>query len=76
MAAAKLLPDLFIQPDYAAWLREVRSVLASMHMELDAWRKNWDYDFRRQYCNGVTARDAAVNAHDFWWQRVLDESWT
>jgi hypothetical protein len=76
MAAAKLLPDLFFQPDYTTWLRDVRRVLTIMHMEMDAWQENWNYDFRKAYNAGATARDAAVHAYDFWWQHVLDESWT
>lgn len=76
MATAKLCPDLLSQPDYRTWLRDVRRFLTTMHMEMDAWQENWEYDFRKEYNTGVTARDAAVDAHDFWWQHVLDESWT
>lgn len=76
MANANARPDPFEQPDYKTWLHDVQSFLTAMDMELDAWEKNWDYDFRKEYDAGASALDAAVRAHDFWWQHVLEESWT
>jgi len=76
MAVAKQCPELFIHVDYRTWLGDVQRDLQSMHMKMDAWLKNWDYDFRKDYDAGATAHEAALHAHDFWWQHVLDESWT
>jgi hypothetical protein len=76
MAAAQIAPELFVRLDYWTWIREVESFLQSMHMEPGAWQENWDYDFRKEYDSGATAHDAALHAHDFWWQQVLAESWT
>ncbi len=76
MAAAKLLPKLSVQPDYGTWFGDVRSVLATMHIEMEAWQENWEFDFRSEYNRGSTARDAAVHAQDYWWQQLMAESWT
>lgn len=76
MAAVRQIPDLAIRPDYSTWLDEVRATLASMHMEMEAWRNNWAYDFRKDYDAGVSARDAAMHARRFWWQELMAESWT
>ncbi|PYX91182.1 MAG: hypothetical protein DMG71_20800 [Acidobacteria bacterium] len=76
MAVAKQCPELFIQVDYRTWLGEVQKDLQTMHMEMNGWRKNWEYDFRKEYDAHATPHDAAIHAHDFWWQHVLDESWT
>jgi len=76
MAALRQIPVLEFRPDYTTWLSEVRATLASMNMEMDAWRKNWAYDFRRDYDAGVSAYDAAMHAHTFWWQELMAESWT
>ena len=76
MAALRQLPDLAVRPEYTSWLNEVRATLASEHMELDAWEKNWAYDFRRDYDAGVSAHDAAVLAETYWWQELMAESWT
>ena len=76
MAAAKVCPDLYVHQDYKSWLHDVKSDLSTMDMEIGDWQDNWKYDFRREYNAGVAAHDAAIHAHDFWWQHVLDESWT
>lgn len=76
MATAKLAPELFVELDYWTWIREVNSLLHTMHMEMGACQENWEYDFRKEYDSGETARDAAIHAHDFWWQHMLAESWT
>ncbi len=77
MAAAKQMPESLVSVDYRTWLDDVRIILqTTMHMEMAAWLKNWDYDFRKQYDAGVTPQEAALRAHDFWWQQLLAESWT
>jgi len=76
MAALEQIPDLAVRPDYITWLHEVGAALASVQMELDAWRENWPYDFRKDYEAGVSAHDAAMHAQDFWWQELMAESWT
>ncbi len=74
MAAARVLPD--IQTDYATWSHDIDLVLSSMDMERGAWQANWPYNFHRDFNLGVTPRDAALHACDFWWQHVYDESWS
>lgn len=76
MTAAKLIPNLAVVPDFGTWLVEVRTVLAAMQMEMTNWQDNWDFDFRKEYDRGSSARDAALRAHDFWWRQLLAESWT
>ncbi len=77
MAAAKQLPELQSPSDYRRWLHDVRIILESeMHMDMARWSKNWNYDFRKEFEAGATPPDAALHAHDFWWQQLLAESWT
>lgn len=76
MAAAKLLPELNVQADYSTWLEEVRSVLETMDILMDAWQRSWEFDFQKEYDRGSTPRMAAVHAHDYWWRQLLAESWT
>lgn len=76
MAVARQIPDFIHRPGYNAWLEHVRADLGSMHTDLEAWRKQWKFDFRREYEAGVPPHEAALRAHDFWWQRLLSESWT
>ena len=68
--------DVYILPEYETWLGAVRNVLAAMRMEPSVWQENWEFDFRKEYARGVPARDAALHAHDYWWQQLLAESWT
>jgi hypothetical protein len=76
MGAAKPLPELRVQTDYKAWVTDVQVALASMNMDMDAWQQNWEFDFRKEYECDCEPGDAALHAHDFWWQQVLAESWT
>ena len=76
MATARILPDVHIQSSYETWLGDVCEILATMDMKLDAWQENWEFDFRQEYDAGSTPHDAALRAHDFWWQQLLAESWT
>lgn len=76
MTVAKLIPNLAVLPDYGTWLVEVRTVLAAMQMEMANCQDNWEFDFRKEYDRGSSARDAALRAHDFWWRQLLAESWT
>jgi hypothetical protein len=84
MATTTLAPELPVQtefrtdhrPDYKDWLLDVRGALMTMNIKMDTWQRNWEYDFRDEYASYATADDAAVHAHDFWWQQLLAESWT
>jgi hypothetical protein len=76
MATATAIPDLSVRVDYETWLSEVRTILADRHMEMDAWQEDWRFDFAGEYARGSVASDAATHASDFWWQRLLAESWT
>jgi hypothetical protein len=76
MAVAELLPELSVQLDYWTWMNEVKNLLGGMHTEMGPWLENWDFDFRAEYDAGATPDDAAMRAHDYWWQQVLAESWT
>ncbi len=76
MATAELSPELLIEPDYEVWLDDVRLALATMNMDMEIWQQNWPFDFENEYDAGMIPADAADHAHDFWWQRVLDECWT
>jgi len=74
MATATLLRESHIQQDHTAWLGEVRIALVTLGMKMDACQENWEFDFRKEYESGSTPFDAAVHAHDFWWQQLLAES--
>ena len=76
MSAVKNWGMLTTQPDYEEWLEDVRAELAAMDMEMEAWRKNWAFDFWNEYDAGKSAHDAALCAHDFWWEQLMAESWT
>ena len=76
MATAEVLSHVHVQTDYRTWLGEVRTELITFGMKMDACQKNWEFDFQKEYENGAAPLDAAVHAHDFWWQHVLAESWT
>jgi len=78
MAAAKICPELYTipRPDFQTWLREVRNILLSMDTDMDQWQGNWRFDFYREYEAGAPALTAAAHAHAFWWQELLQESWT
>ncbi len=65
-----------VETDYETWMDEVQLVLTTMNMEVDAWQESWKFDFLEAYEAGLSPSDAAQEAHDFWWQQVLDESWT
>ncbi len=65
-----------VETDYETWMDEVQLVLTTMNMEVDAWQESWKFDFLEAYQSGLSPSDAAQEAHDFWWQQVLDESWT
>ena len=65
-----------VETEYETWLDEVQLVLTTMNMEVDAWQESWNFDFVEAYEAGLSPSDAAHEAHDFWWQHVLDESWT
>jgi hypothetical protein len=69
-------PDVLAGVEYETWLDEVQVILATMNMEVDAWQESWKFDFLEAYNAGLSPTDAAQEAHDFWWQQVLDESWT
>ncbi len=69
-------PRLVVRRGYLTWLNEVRSTLAARNMDVDAWGRNWPYDFRKEYEEGSSPASAAQAAYDYWWQEVLAESWT
>ena len=76
MSAVETCPVPTTKPDYEQWLENVRTELASMHIEMEAWRKNWAFDFWNEYDAGRSAHDAALCAHDFWWGELMTESWS
>jgi len=82
MAGIKQWPDVLsdvdqvLRPDYETWLTDVRAILVSMNTEMDLWQDNWIYDFREAYEAGTPAHDAAISAREFWWHKLLAESWT
>jgi hypothetical protein len=76
MSAAKVLSNLRVDTNYETWLGEVEAALATMHTDMEGWQENWEFDFRREYDGGYEPEVTAVRAHDFWWQRLLAESWT
>jgi len=76
MSAATMLSNLQVRADYETWLGEVKAALARMNTEMQAWQDNWKFDFRREYESGCKPEATAVRAYDFWWQRLLAESWT
>ena len=76
MATAELLPALSIQLDYDAWLHEVDFILKTMNMKMESWQKEWEFDFQTEYEGEAAPRVAAVRAHDFWWGKLMAESWT
>lgn len=65
-----------VETGYETWMDEVQLILTTMNMEVDAWQESWKFDFLEAYESGLSPSDAAQEAHDFWWQQVLDESWT
>jgi len=75
MAAARVLPSIHVQPDYETWVRDLDLELACLDMDRCAWQVNWAYNFRRDYNLGVSPHEAAIQASDYWWQRIFDESW-
>jgi len=74
MVTTTLLPESHIQKDHMAWLGEVRSALITLGVKMDACQEHWEFDFQKEYDSGSTPFDAAVHAHDFWWQQLLAES--
>ncbi len=76
MSTVMQSPEAITRTEYRTWLGDVRAILASMDMDMETWQGNWPYDFRHEYQAGTATRDAAVRAYDFWWQRLLAESWT
>jgi hypothetical protein len=74
MATIEQIPDLAV--GYEEWFDAVQANLAFEYVDMEAWGKNWPYDFRRDYTAGVSAKDSASHALDFWWQELMSESWT
>ena len=76
MATAELIPDLRTQTNYETWWQEVRNTLGAMNMHVEDCQENWEFDFRQEFEEGSTPENAAVRAFDFWWEQLLEESWT
>lgn len=55
--------------EYDTWLDQVQDALRSINMAIDDWQVVWPFDFAAEHEKGTSARDAAMKANRFWWQK-------